>query len=126
MPKTVIVPLDGSQFAERAIPVARTFATQTEGHVELLSVRWDDKRSEALLYLQRTAEAEGPAEIMLIRDRHAAEAITLAAQENDDCIVCMTSHGQRRLAVVGPRQRCRGCHPRGSPSGASRRASLQD
>ena len=102
MPKTVIVPLDGSQFAERAIPVARAFATQTEGHIALLSARWDDKPSETLSYLQRTGEAEGPAEIMFVRDRHAPEAITLA-QENHDRIVCMTSHGRGALrwSVLG-------------------------
>ena len=80
LPQTVIVPLDGSQFAERAIPVARAIATQTDGHVAFLTARWDDKPGVALSYLQRTAEEQGPAETMFVQDRRASEAITLAAQ----------------------------------------------
>jgi nucleotide-binding universal stress UspA family protein len=103
LPQTVIVPLDGSQFAERAIPVARAIATQTDGHVAFLTARWDDKPGVASSYLQRTAEEQGPAETMFVQDRRASEAITLAAQATGDRIVCMTSHGRGALrwSVLG-------------------------
>jgi nucleotide-binding universal stress UspA family protein len=39
MTKTIIVPLDGSGFAERALAPARTLARQTEASIVLLMAR---------------------------------------------------------------------------------------
>ena len=112
MPHTVIVPLDGSQFAERAIPVARALATQTDGDVALLTARWDDKPGVALSYLQRTAEAQGPAELDVRPgpacggSHHARGAGGRRSHRVHD------ESRSRGLALVCPRQRGRRCHPK--------------
>ena len=38
MQKAIIVPLDGSAFAERAIPVARALAPQLNAHMSFMTV----------------------------------------------------------------------------------------
>ncbi len=97
MPKAFIVPLDGSPFAERAIPVAQALAEQTGGEVDVLTAKWDDEPKAAQKYLESVAAAHAPMSSMFVQDRRAAEAIVLAAQARDDRIVCMTSHGRGPL-----------------------------
>jgi nucleotide-binding universal stress UspA family protein len=102
-PRTVVVPLDGSSFAERAIPVGRKLAWQLGGDLGLLSARWDDVPQQAEEYLARVAEENGHAETMFVQDRGAAEAIVLEAQGDRDPVICMTTHGRGafRWSVLG-------------------------
>lgn len=105
MPRAFVVPLDGSRFAERAIPVATALARRVDGRVVLLTTRWDSELGPAAGYLERTAAeiGDGRAEVMLVQDRPGPEAIEMVAAAGGDLLVCMTTHGRGglRWAVLG-------------------------
>jgi nucleotide-binding universal stress UspA family protein len=105
LPRTFIVPLDGSPFAERALDIARAFARRVEGQVVLLSTPWDRRAHLAREYLDRVVARDHavPLEAMVVYDRGPAEAISMVAAQSPDRIVCMTSHGRGglRWAMVG-------------------------
>jgi len=103
-PTTIVVPLDGSPFATKAIPVACSLR-RPGGRVLLMSTAWNGDVAQARDYLARTAaEFSGlDVETVVIGDRAPAAAIQLAAKEAPGGVVCMTSHGRGRLrwALLG-------------------------
>jgi nucleotide-binding universal stress UspA family protein len=103
MTKTIVVPLDGSTFAERALPVAAGMAEHLGGHVLVTTTAWDGDYREPERYLQDLAGAYPGLETLLVRLDHAAEAIEYAAHEGSDRTVCMTTHGRSglRWAMLG-------------------------
>ena len=102
---TVVVPLDGSDFAERAVPVAKALAEAAGAGMLLVSsrVRGPDDPSG---YLERVATqqlGDGAVETAVVWDRPAPETIELMTREDEDRVVCMTTHGRGRLrwAMLG-------------------------
>jgi nucleotide-binding universal stress UspA family protein len=104
-PRTFVVPLDGSRFAERALPVAHSLAERLGGRLLLMTTRWDDDARDPSSYLARMAGEQNavPTDVLLIQDRPAPQAIDVALEEDEDRVVCMTSHGRGRLrwALLG-------------------------
>jgi nucleotide-binding universal stress UspA family protein len=101
--QTLIVPLDGSEFAERALPVAAGLARRFDGDVLAVTSKWDDHLDAPAEYL-RDVEARTPGiSTLLVRDQSAAGAIEFAVHDGTDRTVCMTSHGRGglRWAVLG-------------------------
>jgi nucleotide-binding universal stress UspA family protein len=76
-PDTIVVPLDGSEFAARALPVARAFVRQTGGRLLLMTTRWDDDVRTARDYLDEISAANQDVDVstIVIADRAAASAI---------------------------------------------------
>jgi nucleotide-binding universal stress UspA family protein len=97
IPQNIVVPLDGSALAERAIPVARKLAVQTGSGIMLMTARWDDDPERAHAYLNKAARDHAPVGVLFVQDRDAARAISLVAQEDGTRLVCMTSHGRGSL-----------------------------
>jgi len=107
IPKTLVVPLDGSRFAEQILPVASTIAEQLDADLVLVTATWDeqDDRDAAATYLRRV-ETETSARILdtIVADGPAPiAAITAAARGGPDRTVCMTTHGRGRFrwAMIG-------------------------
>jgi nucleotide-binding universal stress UspA family protein len=104
-PDTLVVPLDGSELAARALPVARAFVRQTGGRLLLMTTRWDDDVRTARDYLDEISAANQDVEVSttLIVDRPAGSAIQLVATESPGRVVCMTTHGRGRMrwALLG-------------------------
>jgi nucleotide-binding universal stress UspA family protein len=107
IPKTFVVPLDGSRFAEKILPVACTLAEQLDADLLLVTATWgeQDDRGAAASYLQQVA-TETPAPILdtIVADGPAPiAAITAAARGGPDRMVCMTTHGRGRFrwAMIG-------------------------
>jgi nucleotide-binding universal stress UspA family protein len=100
-----VVPLDGSTFAERALPVARSLAARAEGSLLLVTTHWDHDAREPEAYIERIARehTDLPVKTLVVHDRAAAEAIVMAERDGDDRVVCMTSHGRGglRWAMLG-------------------------
>jgi nucleotide-binding universal stress UspA family protein len=100
----VVVPLDGSALAARALGPAQALAKRTGASLLLLSTRWDDAVDPAREYLQRQAAELGfeRVDTMVIYDRVAGPAI-LTQVDEPDCVVCMSTHGRGGLgeAVLG-------------------------
>lgn len=102
--RTVLVPLDGSHFAEGALPTARALAARFGATVHTVSVgsefELDRMRSEAAHALD--TEPDDP-RIHVEVDTDVAGAVHRCASQLDSCLVCLSTHGRGRLAgtVIG-------------------------
>jgi nucleotide-binding universal stress UspA family protein len=104
--RTIVVPLDGSRFAESAIPVARAIARRVDGRVLLMTTHWDDSdRAHRTAYLEGLAVQVDDVltDVTSIDEHPAAPAIEHLVSDSPDRIVCMSSHGRGRFrwAVLG-------------------------
>ncbi len=102
MPKSILVPLDESPFAERAILVARALATQMDADVAYFAARGEGTAGQVQRYLEFAVAEHGPAEVLFSDEERAGPAIAAAAEAGDR-LVCMTSHGRGSLrwSVLG-------------------------
>ena len=104
-PRTIIVPLDGSDFAARALPVARAIADRIGAGMIVMSTYWEGGVDGLVGYLDRVAKAQGGAavETLLVDEHPAASAIASVSRMHPDSVVCMTSHGRSgaRWAILG-------------------------
>ena len=103
-PKTLVVPLDGSEYAERALPIAETVAERIGGSLLLLSAQYHGPLRPHE-YLEERAALCGrcPVDLIATKEELAEDAIVDALDNRDDLVVCMTTHGRGRLrwAVLG-------------------------
>jgi nucleotide-binding universal stress UspA family protein len=102
--KTFVVPLDGSAYSERALPVAEALAVRTGGGLLLVSVPFHGPlEPSAYLDEQSARITQCPVETFSTGEVLAPAAITDALEADDDRIVCMTTHGRGswRWAAVG-------------------------
>jgi nucleotide-binding universal stress UspA family protein len=97
-PKTLIVPLDGSEFAERALPIAETLAARIGGGLLLVSAQYRGPL-EPRRYLeeQTLRRVLCPVDILAPNAESAPDAIIEAVESDDDRVVCMTTHGGGRF-----------------------------
>jgi nucleotide-binding universal stress UspA family protein len=97
-PKTLVVPLDGSAFAERALPIAGTVAERIGGRLLLLSAQYRGPLDPDAYLEERAAGIERcPVDLIATTDQLAEDAIVEAIAGNADRVVCMTTHGRGRL-----------------------------
>src|SRR5437016_4921889 len=105
IPRTVVVPLDGSDFSTRALAVGRSFAWRVDGRVLAVSVAPDHdaegaaERVRAAVHIPQPV----PTDLLFLDQGDPAAAISSVARDGHDRIVCMTSHGRGglRWAVLG-------------------------
>jgi nucleotide-binding universal stress UspA family protein len=118
MPEHILVPLDGSEFAEQAITAAKTIAQAYQSKITLISVLqaqgWfktppisEDKQKQIdrgfkqkETYLKGIAEkltAEGLNVNAAIRVGPVAETLNILAEEEDIDLVVITTHGRSGL-----------------------------
>ena len=116
MLERILLPLDGSQLAESALPHAVTCAQATGSRLTLVNVLqtsdihidipsvdpldWRLRKMEAKLYLEEMAErlsAEGVRVETVLLQGEAAESITQLAKEKEADLIVMASHGRSGL-----------------------------
>ncbi|MGZ4734639.1 MAG: universal stress protein [Acidimicrobiia bacterium] len=104
MPKTIVVPLDGSSRAEGAVRVAAPLAQALGADVVLVATPWTGDPRAPRAYLEGVAAEtpQVPLQTMVV-EADAADAIRQTADERPAAMVCMTTHGRGRLrwAVAG-------------------------
>jgi nucleotide-binding universal stress UspA family protein len=95
VPQTYVVPLDGSPFAEKAVPVAYAIAERVGGGLLLVSASYRGPIDPGW-YLDEVAArfAEVPIDTISNVEHLPADAIATIVEQSDDRIVCMTSHGR--------------------------------
>lgn len=102
--KTFVVPLDGSEYSERALPVAEALAARIGGGIMLLSAPFHGpvKPREYVEGLSARV-TQCPVAVLASEEFLAPDAISAALAADDDRIVCMTTHGRGswRWAAVG-------------------------
>ena len=105
MYERILLPLDGSEISERAIPHAEALALGCEAKKVTIVHVEEQERYEGMLaggkrpgvYLQRTAkrlEAKGIATSIKVLTGNPAEAIVSFAEKNPCDIIVMASHGR--------------------------------
>jgi nucleotide-binding universal stress UspA family protein len=103
-PKTLVVPLDGSEYAERALPVARAIAERVGGGLILVCSKFYGPL-EPQEYLEEVAArvTDCPVEIHASKRENSLVAISSVLRAAEDRIVCMTTHGRGawRWAALG-------------------------
>jgi nucleotide-binding universal stress UspA family protein len=105
IPKTLVVPLDGSDFARRAVPVAADLAGSFDADLVLTTTALtDDKemRDVAPVWLGDAATASGYARVrtVLAQDDHAAAAIADLVAGLPDAAICMSTRGRGRIVTA--------------------------
>jgi nucleotide-binding universal stress UspA family protein len=100
--RNVLVPLDGSEFALRAMPTARALARRLDAQVHTLSVVWSAKQADRLRALASGALNVDMDDdrVVVVSDTEPADAIKRRALDLDPCVVCLTTHGRGRLRGV--------------------------
>jgi nucleotide-binding universal stress UspA family protein len=105
MPKTIIVPLDGSEFAERALAPAAALAERTGAEIIVMTSQIGGVVVEPKHYLADAATEAGisGADVIVISDRSFAGSLKVIVADAIDPLVCMSTHGHSGLveAVLG-------------------------
>jgi nucleotide-binding universal stress UspA family protein len=93
--KTIVVPLDGSEFAERALVPAAALAERTGADVTLMTSKMGGVVVEPERYLRDAAAKAGiaGANVAVISDHFAASGLRIVVADLADPIVCMSTHG---------------------------------
>lgn len=100
----VVVPLDGSPFAERALPVGAWLAAGVGADVHLVEVVPCDVEEEsegAIRYVDSVAHAHHAAAWDVLASDDVGEALADAVGRSPDRLACLSTHGQGRSALVG-------------------------
>lgn len=101
----VLVPLDGSDFALRALPTALELANQFNAELHTISLATNSEHLEQLSGSIPASLRKFPGEkhVRVQIGSDPAEAIVRRADELGSCLVCLTTHGRGRLsgAVLG-------------------------
>jgi nucleotide-binding universal stress UspA family protein len=135
MTKTIVVALDGSPEAERAVPVAGGLADRLGADLHLMTTSFEADPAEDQAYLDEQAAgcARDDVETSVLQFVLPAPGIIEAVDALPDAVLCMSTHGRNRLSelllgsvadevlrettspvvVVGPR-----CEPK-PPAGAA-------
>ena len=97
-PKTVVVPLDGSEFAARAVPVATTLARRFDADLVLMTTPLahdKEMRDVPPVWLADAATASGYERVRTVLAHHDHGAIAIAdlVDSLPDAAVCMSTHG---------------------------------
>jgi nucleotide-binding universal stress UspA family protein len=104
-PSEIVVPLDGSKLAERAVSVAGSLAARFGAKVVLLTTDWLEVRETALEYLQGVAATLSgvTVETVELGARDVAVAINSFTRTRPGSMICMTTHGRGgfRWALIG-------------------------
>ena len=96
--KTLVVPLDGSEYAERALPVAEAIVRRIGGGLLLVSAQYHGPL-EPRAYLEERAALHDscPVEVLATKETYPARMIAEVVGAGDDRTVCMTTHGRGRF-----------------------------
>lgn len=98
---SVLVPLDGSELAERALGPACSLAARFGADLHIVAAGVG--RDEAWWYhgyVDKVRERVPEATPHVSDDQDVAAAIAAAARATDPCLVCMATHGRSRTAAV--------------------------
>jgi nucleotide-binding universal stress UspA family protein len=95
--RTIVVPLDGSRFAERALAPAAEVAARANARVVVLTARQGGVVVEPRRYLMEAARKAGihDPEPVVIEDRLAASAIVTVVEEAGSALACLATHARQ-------------------------------
>jgi len=94
--QTLIVPLDGSEGAERALPTVAALVRRSGAAVIVLTAEIGGVVEHPIEYLDRAARAAGIDEpqTLVVKGQFAATAIATTAKTAAEPVVCMATHAR--------------------------------
>ncbi len=97
----IVVPLDGSKFAQRALVPARLLAAGLGVPVELLAVRYGEALEEIADELRDAAAAAGIEQpsLVIIRDEPVSAVGAMVESIKPGSVVCMATHARHGVAL---------------------------
>lgn len=100
MTKTIVVPLDGSPLAERALPTAAWLARELGAELCLITADLGDPKPQHESYLEDQAGSIGLSDVRtaVIAHRFAGAGISEFVESVPDPVLCMSTRGQGGLA----------------------------
>jgi nucleotide-binding universal stress UspA family protein len=99
--RTILVPLDGSEFSVRAVPVGVRLADRLGAGLVLFSaVPKEEDRRERVAWLSAVAPRGREARSWVVVNADPAGAIHETLKQLDAAIACMASHGRNRSAAL--------------------------
>jgi nucleotide-binding universal stress UspA family protein len=95
MTKAIIVPLDGSGFAERALPYAAEISRRTAAQVVLMTSRFGGVIENPEAYLRDAGDRAhiSDAREVVVSDRFVVPGLEVLADEFPDPAICMSTRG---------------------------------
>ncbi|HET6665592.1 MAG TPA: universal stress protein, partial [Acidimicrobiales bacterium] len=98
---SMLVPLDGSELAERALCPARWLAEAfgADLHIVVADVRRDE-RWWYQTYFDKLEGRLGPLSRRVSDDPDVTRAVVAAARDAEPCLICMATHGRSRTAAI--------------------------
>jgi nucleotide-binding universal stress UspA family protein len=102
IPKTLLVPLDGSHDAARALPVAETLAERFGADIVLVTAQLDGELSTGIEGADEAAQPGGVRN-ETVRSVSVPEALRAVAVDASNPVVCMATHARATLghALLG-------------------------
>lgn len=100
----VVVPLDGSPFAERALPVAAWLAAAVGADVHLVEVipPGDEEGAEnATRYLDSTCRHHHGTSWDVVPQEQVGDALAAEVARSDGRLACLATHGRGRSPTIG-------------------------
>jgi nucleotide-binding universal stress UspA family protein len=97
VPKTLLVPLDGSPEAERALPVAERLATRLGADVVLVAAQLDGDEPTSRMDVARGRAKIPNARVEVVRSVSVSAALVSVAADASDAAICMATHARGRL-----------------------------
>jgi nucleotide-binding universal stress UspA family protein len=97
----IVVPLDGSPFAERALPVADWIASPMKADVQLIQVAHADEDAEAAMrYLDGVERRQQGVKWDVLRRHDVPRALADHVADSPGTLVCLATHGRDRSAAA--------------------------
>lgn len=98
----IVVPLDGTLFALRALAPARLLADSLGVPIELVTVRYGERRTEVEAELRASAHNAGIDDVgvTIMDDEPVGAAEGLVELIKPQSLVCMTTHARRGAALA--------------------------
>jgi nucleotide-binding universal stress UspA family protein len=97
----IVVPVDGSPYAERALPVAAGLAGDLGAELDLLEVvRRAERAEDAIHHLDDLGRRYTAARWYTVRDDDPASAIVAAVEADGSSVACLATHGRDRSAAL--------------------------
>jgi nucleotide-binding universal stress UspA family protein len=102
MTKTIVVALDGSPLAERALGPAAWLGRALPADVRLVRASFAEDSTDEIAYLTAQADATGLERIdqIVVRHQFPAAAIDEIVRTSPDPVVCLTTRGSGALGVI--------------------------
>ena len=100
MPKTLVVPLDGSPDAEVAVPVAEEFAERLGAEIVVVAAQLDGVIPTGRPDIAKESLHAYPEHTEIVRSVSVADAVRAVADDTNDPVVCMATHARSAVGHV--------------------------